>query len=68
MPLLSHEQQAELLSWAHLHRPCNECGRHGAYDYCRTCDQFFWHHNPGCMMYENHDGHRQCLVPFVEVR
>jgi hypothetical protein len=38
-------------------------------DYCRTCDEFYWIHQPGCAMYEpKHEGHRLTIVPFVEVR
>lgn len=72
MPLLSEEQTAELLALAKIHRHCGECGRFAARDYCRTCDEFFWHHNPGCQMYEreteDHAGHRCVLIPFVENR
>lgn len=68
MPLLTDEMNAELLQLAYLHRECGECGHHTAKDYCRSCDEFYWIHRPGCAMYENHDGHRRVLVPFVEER
>jgi ribosomal 30S subunit maturation factor RimM len=67
MPLLSIEQVEDLLKVAALHRTCNVCGHRTAMDYCRTCDEFFWHHLPGCAMYEDkHFGHRLYLTPFVE--
>jgi hypothetical protein len=38
-------------------------------EYCRSCDEFFWIHQPGCAMHEaKHDGHRLYLTPFVEDR
>ncbi|MBA0088826.1 MAG: hypothetical protein HRJ53_27880 [Acidobacteria bacterium Pan2503] len=67
MPLLSIEQIADLLTLAHMHRNCGDCGHHTAMDYCRTCDEFYWVHAPGCVMHETiHHGHRLTLVPFVE--
>lgn len=68
MPLLDDAESARLLALAKIHRPCDSCGRHTALDYCRTCDEFFWHHWPGCMVYADHDGHRTVLTPFVEAR
>jgi hypothetical protein len=69
MPLLDPLQVAELLSLARIHRRCGECGHHTAMDYCRTCDEHFWIHQPGCRMHTSkHDGHRSYLIPFVEVR
>ena len=69
MPVLSIEHVEHLLRVAQLHRRCGECGHSTAMEYCRTCDEFFWHHLPGCAMYKpKHDGHRLYLVPFVEVR
>lgn len=69
MPLLSIEHVEDLIRVAKLHRRCEECGHHTAMDYCRTCDDFFHHHLPGCSRYEpEHNGHRLYLVPFVEVR
>ena len=68
MPLLSETHARELLAIAYIHRPCNECGRHAAQDYCRTCDEFYWLHAPGCVMYDDHNGHRLTIVPFVETR
>jgi hypothetical protein len=59
----------ELLAIAAIHGVCNECGRRTAQDYCRTCDEFYWLHAPGCLMYEDkHFGHRLTIVPFVEER
>ena len=70
MPLLSFDYVQELLDLAQVHRRCGECGWHAAYDYCRTCDEFFWHHAPGCTMFawerNGHYGHRTHLTPFVE--
>jgi hypothetical protein len=69
MPLLDPSYVAEMLVLATLHRDCNECGQHAAQDYCRSCDEFYWVHAPGCCMYEEkHFGHRLTLVPYVEVR
>jgi hypothetical protein len=69
MPLIDMQHIEELLVLALIHRPCNECGRHTAMDYCRSCDEFYWFHEPGCTMYEaKHCGHRLTIVPFVEVR
>lgn len=72
MPLIDPEETARLLSLAKIHRPCNECGQWAAQDYCRSCDAVFWHHKPGCAMFDaernGHAGHRCVLVPFVEDR
>ena len=68
MPFLDDTQVRDLLSLAVIHRPCEECGQHAAYDYCRSCDTFYWIHQPGCRMFEAHYGHRLTIVPFVEVR
>jgi hypothetical protein len=69
MPLLDERQIEELLQLAHVHGVCRECGQRTAYDYCRTCDEFYWIHKPGCLMYEpKHYGHRLTIVPFVEDR
>lgn len=68
MPLLSHEHIEELLKLAVIHGTCNECGQRTAYDYCRSCDEFYWVHAPGCRMHEDHNGHRLTIVPFVEDR
>lgn len=69
MPLLSDRMKEHLLAVTRIHRRCGDCGHHPAYDYCRTCDEFYWVHQPGCPMYEDkHHGHRLSLVPFVEVR
>jgi len=68
MPLLNAEQIAELLMIAEHSRNCMECGHRTAQDYCRSCDEFYWLHKPGCGMFENHCGHRLTIVPFVEVR
>jgi len=69
MPFLDDAHVAELLKLATLHRACGECGQFAAYDYCRSCDEFYWVHQPGCRMHEpKHSGHRLTIVPFVEVR
>ena len=69
MPFLSDEQVEHQLTLAVIHRHCFECGHHTAQDYCRTCDEFYWIHQPGCAMYaEKHQGHRLTIVPFVEDR
>src|SRR5579862_2029356 len=68
MPLLDHQHIEELLLLAKMHRPCGECGQHAAQDYCRSCDEFYWIHAPGCTRYEPNFGHRLTLVPFVELR
>jgi hypothetical protein len=69
MPLLSEEEVERLLALALIHRTCNECGQHTAQDYCRTCDEFYWIHRPGCPMYAaKHQGHRLTIVPFQELR
>jgi recombinational DNA repair protein RecR len=65
MPFLDDKQVHRLLTLAAFHRHCGECGQFAAYDYCRSCDTFYWIHQPGCMMYENHNGHRLTIVPFV---
>jgi hypothetical protein len=52
-----------------MHGRCRECGHSAAQDYCRTCDEFYWIHQPGCAMYTaKHFGHRLQIVPHVEVR
>lgn len=69
VPLLDDYDVARLLKLAVIHRACGECGQHAALDYCRSCDEFYWIHQPGCRMYEEkHFGHRLTIVPFVEVR
>jgi hypothetical protein len=69
MPLLSIEQLEDLLEIAALHRRCGECGQPTAMDYCRSCDEFYWIHQPGCAMHEDkHHGHRLYIVPYVEDR
>lgn len=69
MPLLSIEQIEDLIRAAQMHSACRECGHRTAMDYCRTCDEFYWIHAPGCAMYEDkHHGHRLYLVAFVEAR
>lgn len=69
MPILDAEHVQNLLLLGAVHSYCRECGHHTAMDYCRTCDEFFWHHAPGCAMYTaEHDGHRLTIVPFVEDR
>jgi hypothetical protein len=69
MPLLDDQHVQELLKLAEHHRECGECGHFAAHDYCRSCDEFYWLHAPGCRMYETkHFGHRLTIVPFVEDR
>jgi len=69
VPFLEAQHVQELLALARLHRACGRCGQVAAYDYCRSCDEFYWIHQPGCHMYEEkHGGHRLTIVPFVEVR
>lgn len=65
MPFLDDDYVRELLAYAQL------SGRHGgAKDYCRTCDEFYWLHDPddGGGYDSAHDGHRLTIVPFVEDR
>jgi hypothetical protein len=69
MPLLDNAAVQELIQLAHLHGACGCCGHHTAMDYCRSCDEFYWIHQPGCAMFTaKHYGHRLYLVPFVELR
>jgi hypothetical protein len=69
MPLLDEQHVQELLALAKIHRECGECWHLAASDYCRSCDEFYWIHQPGCWMYEaKHHGHRLTIIPFVEVR
>jgi hypothetical protein len=69
MPLLDAYQIAELLELAQAHRYCEDCGKFTAMDYCRTCDDFYWLHLPGCGKHRNeHYGHRLTVVPSVEER
>jgi hypothetical protein len=69
MPLLDDTGVENLLALAMIHRRCDECGQPTAMDYCRSCDDFYWIHAPGCRMYEDkHFGHRLTIVPFVELR
>jgi hypothetical protein len=69
MPFLDDVQVQELLALAYLHRACNGCGQVTAMDYCRSCDEFYWIHQPGCLMFDpKHYGHRLTIVPFVESR
>jgi hypothetical protein len=71
MSLLSAEYTADLLMRAEvraeLEEPCRECGQHIVLDYCRTCDDFYWIHQPDCSLNgAHHEGHMLTLVPFVE--
>ena len=69
MPFLEHQHVQELLALTAIHRACQECGHQVGYDYCRSCDAFYWIHLPRCTMYEDrHHGHRLTIVPFVEIR
>jgi len=67
MPFLLGEQVEELLVAARYHGACRECGQQTAMDYCRSCDEFYWIHQPGCLMHTSkHGGHRLTIVPFTE--
>lgn len=69
MPLLSDEQAAELRAFAISYAKCPLCGHLTAIDYCRSCDEFYAIHAPGCPTYHHkHSGHRLTIVPFVEDR
>jgi hypothetical protein len=69
MRFLSDPEVEHLLALATVHGTCHECGRRTPHDYCRSCDEFYWLHAPGCQMYEDkHHGHRLTIVPFVEDR
>jgi hypothetical protein len=69
MPLLDAYRVHELLVLAQAHRRCNDYGHKTAMDCCRSCDEYYWIHLPGCAMYEDkHFGHRLYLMPFVEER
>jgi hypothetical protein len=71
MPALDDEAVRDLLArppWAHVTCGCAVLKR----DYCRSCDEFYWLHLPGCPARatndKNHDGHRLTIVPYVEDR
>lgn len=69
MPLLSSEYIADLLERAATPWPYSTCGCHVVKEYCRTCDEFYNLHAPGCFIAERkHHGHRLTIVPFVEDR
>jgi hypothetical protein len=69
MPFADAAHVAELLEIATMHGPCCACGQYTAMDYCRSCDEFYWIHQPGCRLYEaKHFSHRLTIVPFVEGR
>jgi hypothetical protein len=70
MPVLDDESQRMLLIDAGFARIECGCGRIPARDYCRSCDEFYWIHAPGCKRGEKgkHDGHRLTIVPFVDCR
>ena len=69
MPFLDDREVERLIRVAVIHRNCGECGWFAVYDYCRSCDEFYWIHAPGCRMHEDkHYGHRLTIIPFVEVR
>lgn len=69
MPLLDETHVQGLLWQARLHHHCDYCGHFAAFDYCRTCDEFYWLHEPGCLLGSSeHHGHRLTIVPFVEER
>jgi hypothetical protein len=68
MPLLDTEIIGGLLAIARGQRAPCACGGAFTYDYCRSCDEYYWLHSPGCTLYEpKHHGHRLTIVPFVEV-
>jgi hypothetical protein len=70
MPLLDPKHVAEMLANARntkYSRVCMNCHRYVVKDYCRSCDEFYFTHAPGCTLYHDHTGHRLTLVPFVEV-
>jgi hypothetical protein len=46
---------------------CPECGQRTALDYCRSHDEFYHVHAPGCSVFLDHLGHRLTVVPFIEV-
>ena len=71
MPLLSAEYIAGMLMRAEARpqakEPCPVCGQHTILDYCCTCDELYWIHQPDCSLNgAHHEGHRLTLVPFVE--
>ena len=69
MPSLLDSHVRNLLDLAEHHGICNECFQRTAMDYCRSCDEFYWLHAEGCLMYESkHYGHRLTIVPYVEDR
>jgi hypothetical protein len=69
MPYLDDYSISRLLKLAKMRNACGTCGQVAALDYCRTCDEMYWLHAPGCRMHEDkHDGHRLTIVPFVEER
>lgn len=68
MPLLDDLGVVDLLKLAKIHYRCGECNHKTALDYCRSCDQYYWLHQPRCQMYSDHNGHRLTIVPFVEDR
>lgn len=44
--------------------PCH-CGP-APIDYCRTCEEFYFVHAPGCRLcVAKHDGHACVLIPYV---
>jgi hypothetical protein len=69
MPLLDDDQVRHLLDEAAMEFDQFCCENAQAKDYCRTCDEIYYLHVPGCARYESkHHGHRLTIVPFVETR
>lgn len=67
MPLLDDANVQRLLRLAAVSLPCQGCGKRKAYDYCRSCDEFYWL-GCRCRHEKDHAGHRTYLVPYVEER
>ena len=68
VPIVDDKSPASLLAAARfVTRPCPACEQSGAFDFCVTCDEFYWIHANGCWKgSRRHDGHRLTIVPFVE--
>ena len=69
MPLLSAECVQDLLDYAYASSSVSRGSCSNARDYCRTCDEFYFLHDPDCEEYvSKHHGHRLTIIPFVEER
>lgn len=69
MPLLDENEARYLLGYAAAGVAQSCCEQTLAKDYCRTCDEFYFLHAPGCPRREDkHHGHRLTIIPFVEMR